>query len=96
MGRFVLLPEAEEDLARLVASLGDPRASPPARRALKRLRDAFLIVAEFPGIGVGLGGGFRQHTVTFGKYGFVMRYRVTDDAILITRLWHGRQNRPDS
>jgi plasmid stabilization system protein ParE len=58
------------------------------------LRDAFAILAEFPGVGVAVRGGYRQHAVRFGKYGFVVRYRVTDDAILITRIWHGLQNRP--
>jgi plasmid stabilization system protein ParE len=94
LAEFILLPSAEKDLLRLVSSMGDPQSSRPARRALKRLRDSFAILAEFPGIGVAVRGDYRQHAVRFGKYGFVVRYRATHDAILITRIWHGRQNRP--
>lgn len=36
----------------------------------------------------------REATLRFGKASYLVRYQVTDDAIRITRIWHGRENRP--
>jgi plasmid stabilization system protein ParE len=37
----------------------------------------------------------RQIIVRFGRRGYVVRYRVlpSDDAIFVTRIWHGREVR---
>jgi toxin ParE1/3/4 len=94
MGRFILLPSAQADLQRLVAAIGDPKSSAPAARALSRLISAFETLATFPFAGVAIQPPYRQHTVRFGKFGFVIRYRVTPDLIVITRIWHGREERP--
>lgn len=94
MGRFILLPSAQADLRRLVAAIGDPKRTAPAARALKRLISAFEILAAFPMAGVAVKQPYRQHAVRFGKFGFVIRYRMDRDTIVITRFWHGREDRP--
>ncbi len=40
-------------------------------------------------------GHIRQIIVRFGRRGYIVRYRVLppDDAILVTRIWHGREAR---
>jgi plasmid stabilization system protein ParE len=93
MGNFVLLPPAQADLGRLVASLGDPKSSLPAKRALDTHIRAFENVEAFPMTGMAIRPPYRQHAVRFGKYGFVMRYRIMGDVVFITRLWHGREDR---
>ena len=30
----------------------------------------------------------------FARSTYVVRYRVTQEAVIITRIWHGRENRP--
>lgn len=37
----------------------------------------------------------RQVIVRFGRHGYIVRYRVLppDDAIFVTRIWHGREAR---
>ncbi|MFZ0927842.1 MAG: type II toxin-antitoxin system RelE/ParE family toxin [Syntrophobacteraceae bacterium] len=32
--------------------------------------------------------------VHFGQAGYWLRYMVTDDEIIIVKIWHGRENRP--
>lgn len=35
----------------------------------------------------------RETIVPYGKSRCVIRYQVSDDAIVIVRIWHGRENR---
>jgi plasmid stabilization system protein ParE len=53
-----------------------------------------LSLAAEPFKGVERPAGMRELDVKFGKSAYVVRYRVTDDAVIVTRVWHGRQNRP--
>jgi plasmid stabilization system protein ParE len=50
-------------------------------------------LAEFPELGVAVGEGFRQFILRYGKSGYIVRYRVLDEVVLITAIWHGRENR---
>jgi plasmid stabilization system protein ParE len=40
-----------------------------------------------------VGDGHRDVAVRFGRDGFVIRYRVESDAVIIVRMFHGRQRR---
>ena len=56
--------------------------------AIERLQD-------FPDRGLPTGDGIRQIVIKFGTSGYVIRYAIipeTED-ILITRIWHGREER---
>jgi plasmid stabilization system protein ParE len=35
----------------------------------------------------------RELKVDFGRYGYVIRYRVQNDDVIITRVFHGRERR---
>lgn len=35
----------------------------------------------------------REVFISFGQAGYWMRYIVTDDKIIIIKIWHGRENR---
>jgi plasmid stabilization system protein ParE len=93
MRRIVFLRSAERDIETIGEFLG---AETPGRahRAIEMLRRRSRILADFPDIGVAVSGGLRQMVFKDRWNTFVVRYRVTDDAILITRIWHGLQNRP--
>jgi plasmid stabilization system protein ParE len=45
-------------------------------------------------MGKDVGDGVRQLVLRYGKSGYVIRYRVTDEAVIISRIWHGKENRP--
>lgn len=89
----VLSRRAEADLDRLEAFIA---AESPGRaeRAITHLRQGTNRLARFPGLGVSLGKGTRQLYVSYGKSGYVVRYRVLPNAVLIVRIWHGKEHRP--
>lgn len=87
------LRSAERDIAIIGEFLG--RETPGrAHRAIDMLTRRARILADFPDIGVAVDGNLRQMVFKDKWNTFVLRYHATDDAILITRIWHGRQNRP--
>jgi len=51
-------------------------------------------LADFPELGVSVGEGLRQLILRYGKSAYVVRYIVLENTIIITRIWHGRENRP--
>lgn len=53
-----------------------------------------LSLADQPFKGVERQNGFRELFIRFGKAAYVVRYRVTDNAVIVTRVWHSLQNRP--
>lgn len=89
----VLSRRAEADLDRLEAFIAAESAG-RAERAISRLRQGTNRFARFPGLGVSLGKGVRQLYVSHGKSGYVVRYRVLTKAVLILRIWHGKEDRP--
>jgi len=58
--------------------------------AIERLQD-------FPNRGLSTGDtDIRQVVLRFGSSGYIVRYAVLPDTkdIIITRIWHGREDRP--
>jgi plasmid stabilization system protein ParE len=92
MKRVELRPAARRDMLRFERSLNhhSPRA---ALRMFNLVTSRILSLADQPLKGVERDHGLRELYVKFGKSGYVIRYRVTDDAVQITRVWHGRQRR---
>jgi len=39
--------------------------------------------------------GIHKLLVSFGKYGFIIHYTILEDDILILRIYHGRENKPN-
>lgn len=95
MSREVKLrPAARHDLRRLALFVAQMDERAGAKRgdaleaALKRLS-----IRPFVGR-PGSKPNTREHTIRFGRSSYLIRYRVTDDAVIIIRIWHGKENRP--
>lgn len=90
------LPEAVSDLARLrdFIRVHNPDA---ARHAAKRIRTAAGKLLELPLIGRPVLNidmpQLRDLFIPFGQAGYWVRYAVTDDHVIIIRIWHGREDR---
>jgi plasmid stabilization system protein ParE len=93
MRRVELRPAARRDMLRFERSLNrhSPRA---ALRMFNLVTSRALSLSAEPFKGVERHADMRELFVKVGKSAFVIRYRVTDDAVIVTRVWHGRQNRP--
>jgi toxin ParE1/3/4 len=89
------LRSAEADLERIGAFLNKETLG-RAERAIDRLERGLTNLAAFPEMGVAVDGGLRQMVIRDRWNAFVVRYRFTDNAILVTRIWHGLENRPPS
>ena len=87
------LRSAEADIERITAFLSKETIG-RAERAINRLEHGFENLSAFPEMGVAVAGGLRQMVIRDQWNAFVVRYRILDDAILITRIWHGLEDRP--
>lgn len=90
--RIEFARRAEADLDRLAAFLATESRG-RAEQAVRRILIGVQSLADFPELGVAVGGGFRQLVLRYGKSGYVLRYRVLDEVILITAIWHGKEDR---
>lgn len=92
---ILLSPAAVEDIERLRNFLDE--ASPEAaKRALALIWKAIDRLQDLPTLGKPTeSAGIRQIIVRFGSSGYIVRYAVVPEAgdILITRIWHGREER---
>ena len=90
--RVSLSPQAELDFAAQVRWLR--RHSPRVgRRAAERIVAALDLLGTFPEIGRAVDGALREKHVQFGRDGFVIQYRLTDEGVAVERILHGRQAR---
>jgi toxin ParE1/3/4 len=64
-----------------------------ADRAIKALVKALDDIAVFPDIGRPGPQGYRKLVVTFGKAGYEIRYRRYADRVIVTRIFHTREDR---
>jgi plasmid stabilization system protein ParE len=81
------------DLHRVWAFLAErnPRAGGEAR---DRILGAVELLATTPFAGRQVEDAVRALFVPHGAWGYVIRYRVQDDEVVIARVWHGRERRP--
>jgi len=91
--RLLLSRRAERDIDRLEDFIASETRG-RAQRAMAKLDDGMRRLKRFPELGVSIGKGYRQLYIASGKSGYVVRYRVLEDAIVIVRIWHGKENRP--
>jgi plasmid stabilization system protein ParE len=82
---------AYRDLARLSAWLA-PKNARAADLAADALTEAIESLAEFPERGRLVHGAIRELPVRFGRYGYVVRYRVSSSGVMVTRLRHPRES----
>jgi toxin ParE1/3/4 len=88
--------DALSDIER-VRSFLELRNPQAASRAIRAIWTALERLESTPHLGQPTKDrDIRQIVVRFGRRGYIVRYRVLspDDAILVTRVWHGREARP--
>lgn len=91
---ILLSPDAVDDVERLRSFLDQNNPS-AAQRALLSIWMAVDRLQEFPGLGMPTADvDIRQLVVRFGTSGYIVRYASLPPDILITRIWHGREERP--
>jgi plasmid stabilization system protein ParE len=93
--RLIWLPDAVKGLDRLYQFL---RANDPAAAtlAMQRIREAVGILRDHPEVGRPYFPmpEFRELSIPFGSRGYVLRYRVTAEAVVVVRVWHSLEHRP--
>lgn len=90
--KLVYSQHADADLERLEAFIAS-ESRRQAARAIARLLRGLQNLQDLPELGKELEDGYRQLVLRYGKNGYVIHYRVLDDAILITRIWHSKEER---
>lgn len=92
--RIEFLPEAEQDIDRLYDFLASKDLL-AAQKAMLAIDDAIDLLADQPRIGsrVLTNDEFRQLPIRFGKYGYVLQYRIQEDVLIVVRIWAGREQR---
>ena len=91
--KLLWTPGAVRDLARLRRFL-QPKSPGAAARAAARIRQAAAALREQPELGRPVEGApeVRDLVAPFGAGAFVLRYRVYRDAVVVARVWHGRED----
>ena len=88
-----LTSAANRDVVRLVEFLLDKNPN-AAMRAADTLDLAMLSLAEFSERGrPGSEPNLRELIVPFGSGAYVVQYRVDHDAVVVARIFHGREDR---
>jgi len=86
-------PDAVRDLARLRDFLGSKNAA-AAARAAERILEAAATLRERPELGhIVEDEDWRELLVPAGRTAYVLRYRIDEDAVVIARVWHSRDDR---
>lgn len=87
-------PGAIEDLSRLREFI-QPHNPKAASNAAQRIIEAGNLLLDHPHLGHPMDDmpEFNELFIPFGQRGYVMRYRVEDQKIIILRVWHGREDR---
>jgi plasmid stabilization system protein ParE len=81
------------DLVRLRRFI-EPKNSRAARQAAEALKKGAALLLNHPGLGRRLEGRpDREITIPFGKHGYVIRYRLDGDDVVILKIWHGLEDR---
>ena len=97
MPQVVWLPEALEDTERLRLFLADqnPQA---AARAGHVLEKGAKLLARFPELGHPMNDGTnrRELFMPFGSGGYILRYLIDRQAVVIIRAWHTKEEREKS
>ena len=88
------LPEAQDDLQRLYEFIL-PHSPQAASRAIDVILEGVDGLSEFPEMGHlwEPDPDFRESSVRFGAKGYVIRYRLFEDQVIIARVWHSLEDR---
>lgn len=94
MAQIDWLPEARADLQRLYEFIA-VHAPEAAARAVQAIVAGVDQLSDFPETGRPWTPdmAYRELTVPFGARGYVVRYRVLGERVIIVRVWHGLEAR---
>ena len=94
MAQIEWLPEARGDLQRLFEFIA-AHAPEAAARAVQAIVAGVDQLSDFPETGRPWSPdmAYRELTVPFGARGYVVRYRVFGERVIIVRVWHGLEAR---
>lgn len=90
--RIRLTLRAQSDLRAQIDWLAE-HAPRSADKASHRIFNALDLLADFPRSGRVLNGVQREKIVEFGRYGFIIRYELHPNEVIVTAILHGRQAR---
>lgn len=92
MYEVVWLPEALQDLDKQFEFLND-RNPDAASRAVRLILSAAASLAKSPQRGLAVPNtDQRKLRVFFGKYGYLLYYRIDDRQVSVLRVHHGRSS----
>jgi plasmid stabilization system protein ParE len=84
---------AQADLIRLRQFI-EPHNHEAARNAAQTIKKSAQLIQQHAGIGKRLDGRLdRELFVPFGHRGYVIRYCLDGEAIIILKIWHGLEER---
>ena len=97
MSKVIWLPEALEDTRRLRLFLEEKSPSAAARAGHVLLAGVKLL-ASFPEIGQPMDDGTnrRELFLPFGAGGYVLRYIIDEQTVVVVRAWHTKEMREGS
>src|SRR5215213_4254892 len=92
MAQVVLSRNAGLDLQRLHRFLAEKNPD-AARRAMRTVRDKLRALEQFPRLGPADPGrpGTRQFFIPYGAAGYVARYEVQEDTVIVLAIRHMRE-----
>ena len=89
--RLEFLPSAVNDFARL-REFVEPKNPEAAARIVARLYGAAAMLLTTPELGRPVPGTkYRKLVIRMRRSSYVMRYRLSSDAVTIVRIFHGRE-----
>lgn len=90
---IIVSPRAGKDAERLNQRLMEHDPAIAARFG-DLLERKLVSLTEYPLRGRAVGPTTREVNLPFGQSAYIIRYRVTADRIIVTRIWHGLEQRP--
>ncbi|MBT9100561.1 type II toxin-antitoxin system RelE/ParE family toxin [Methylovulum psychrotolerans] len=96
MSKVIWLPQALNDADRLFLFLKD-KSLTAANKSAKTIKDGAEILSTFPEIGQSMNDSTdrRELFIPFGRYGYILRYVVRGELVLIIRAKHSKED-PDT
>lgn len=90
--RVKLTRPAQQDFAAQIDWL-KARSPSAGRRAAQAIVEALDVLRAFPEAGPSVNIELREKHVRFGLFGFVIEYERHASVIVVTRIYHGAQDR---
>lgn len=93
MPQLIWTPPALSDVQRLYRFLANKNPD-AAKRAVTAIRQGVCILGSQPKVGRvidDLPEEFREWPIDFGSSGYIVRYRIEADTVVLLAVWHQRE-----